>query len=149
MAERRINLIDSPELGRVTATEPNEDNGGLPAGLPMPRDPRLFDRDHPRVRVTRHGPDRYPFPVPNGWFIVATSAELRPGDVQALHYFDRDLRALRTEDGQPAARRPLAPTSARTWPSAAGSRAPASAARSTAGPSTAPTAAAPTSPTAT
>ena len=101
MAERRINLIDSPELGRVTATEPNEDNGGLPAGLPMPRDPRLFDRDHPRVRVTRHGPDRYPFPVPNGWFIVATSAELRPGDVRALHYFDRDLVLYRTEDGQP------------------------------------------------
>jgi phenylpropionate dioxygenase-like ring-hydroxylating dioxygenase large terminal subunit len=40
------------------------------------------------------GPDkstRYPFPVPNGWFAVAASNELAPGETKNAHYFGRDI----------------------------------------------------------
>jgi 3-ketosteroid 9alpha-monooxygenase subunit A len=43
---------------------------------------------------------RFPFPAyPNGWFRVAYSAELAPGDVKPLFYFGRDLVAFRDEQG--------------------------------------------------
>jgi len=72
----------------------------LPLGLPMPRNPDLVGQGARRVRVTQI--DRgYRFPVPNGWFIVSQSSELQPGDVRAIHYFDRDLVLYRTESGQP------------------------------------------------
>jgi nitrite reductase/ring-hydroxylating ferredoxin subunit len=51
-----------------------------------------------RVRTVE---ERYPFPIPNGWFIVATAAELAPSDVRAVHYFGRDLVVFRTEGGAP------------------------------------------------
>ena len=60
--------------------------------------------------MTHFGERRYPFPVPNGWFVVAEAADLAPGEVRALHYFDRDLVLYRTADGDaPGARRPLPP----------------------------------------
>jgi phenylpropionate dioxygenase-like ring-hydroxylating dioxygenase large terminal subunit len=37
---------------------------------------------------------------PTGWFQVAWSADLKIGEVQALHYFGRDLVAYRALDGQ-------------------------------------------------
>jgi nitrite reductase/ring-hydroxylating ferredoxin subunit len=94
-------VTDDVALGRLAATTPNDDNGGLPAGLPMPRDPGLLTDMSRRRRVTHFAGDRYPFGVPNGWFIVAESADLAPGDVRALHYFDRDLVLYRSEDGAP------------------------------------------------
>lgn len=42
---------------------------------------------------------RFPFPVPNGWFPVAASEELAPGDVRSVRYFERDLVVFRTEWG--------------------------------------------------
>ena len=58
----------------------------------MPRDPDLLDRRRPAAAGDAPSTgDRYPFPVPNGWFVVAESAGLAPGEVRALHYFDRDL----------------------------------------------------------
>jgi len=39
-------------------------------------------------------------PIPDGWFQVAYSDELEPGQVLPLKYFDRDLVLFRTEDGQ-------------------------------------------------
>jgi phenylpropionate dioxygenase-like ring-hydroxylating dioxygenase large terminal subunit len=46
---------------------------------------------------------RFPFPrYPNGWFQVATSAELTPAAVLPLKYFGRDLVLFRTEAGVPA-----------------------------------------------
>jgi phenylpropionate dioxygenase-like ring-hydroxylating dioxygenase large terminal subunit len=39
--------------------------------------------------------------MPNGWFAVARSDELRPGQVLPVHYFARDLVAFRSESGQP------------------------------------------------
>jgi nitrite reductase/ring-hydroxylating ferredoxin subunit len=42
---------------------------------------------------------RFPFPMPFGWFCVALAAELEPGGVRSLHYFDRDLVLWRDEGG--------------------------------------------------
>ncbi len=46
-------------------------------------------------------PGRFPFPVPDGWFAVATSAELAPGEVRAIRAFARDLVLFRTASGRP------------------------------------------------
>jgi nitrite reductase/ring-hydroxylating ferredoxin subunit len=70
------------------------------AGLPMPRNPALLDRETRRLRV-RTVADRFPFPIPNGWFVVATADAVGSSDVRALHYFGRDLVLYRTADGEP------------------------------------------------
>ena len=72
------------------------------AGFPMPRDPQaLVDRSRrPIVRApTRER--RFPFPVPNGWFIVAEARSLEPGQTAALHVFGRDVVLYRGADGTP------------------------------------------------
>jgi hypothetical protein len=46
----------------------------MPRDLARLRDPAL------RPRVLRNRTGRFPFPVPNGWFIVAASADLMPGE---------------------------------------------------------------------
>lgn len=47
-------------------------------------------------------PYRYPFsPYPTGWYLLAESSALAPGDVMPLRYFGRDLVLFRTESGQP------------------------------------------------
>lgn len=43
---------------------------------------------------------RFPFPVPNGWFVVGESRDLAVGDIQSLYAFGRDLVLFRTESGQ-------------------------------------------------
>ena len=42
----------------------------------------------------------FPFPLPNGWFQVAYSDELAPGQVEPLRYFAQDLVLYRTEGGR-------------------------------------------------
>jgi len=42
---------------------------------------------------------RFPFPIPTGWFAVAWSDELGPGDVRSLRSFARDLVLFRGQDG--------------------------------------------------
>jgi len=69
-------------------------------GLPMPHNPSLLDPQTPRLRV-RTVEDRFPFPIPNGWFVVACSDELAAGATAALHYFGRDLVLYRGESGTP------------------------------------------------
>jgi phenylpropionate dioxygenase-like ring-hydroxylating dioxygenase large terminal subunit len=71
------------------------------AGLPMPRDARMLFQPDLRPRALRDRRGRFPFPVPNGWFIVAASADLAPGDVRPLHYFGRELVLFRGMDGAP------------------------------------------------
>src|SRR5215469_5811020 len=71
------------------------------AGLPMPRDARMLFQPDLRPRVLRDRRGRFPFPVPNGWFIVAASADLAPGDVRPLYYFGRELVLFRGMDGAP------------------------------------------------
>jgi nitrite reductase/ring-hydroxylating ferredoxin subunit len=44
---------------------------------------------------------RFPFPdYPDGWFRVGYSAELKPGDVQPIKYFGRELVLFRSESGK-------------------------------------------------
>ncbi len=71
-------------------------------GFPMPRDPQaLIDRSRrPIVRSETKEP-RFPFPVPNGWFIVAQSRELVPGETTAFKVFGTDAVLFRGHDGKP------------------------------------------------
>src|SRR5690606_23921986 len=47
--------------------------------------------------------DRFPFTAyPSGWFVVATSEELVPGQLLSLRYFGRELVAFRGESGKPS-----------------------------------------------
>jgi len=44
---------------------------------------------------------RYPFaPFPTGWYLVAESTAVGPGDVMPMRWFGRDLVLYRTESGQ-------------------------------------------------
>ena len=84
----------------VGAVAPDVEGTWDGVGLPMPRNQALLDPSTPRLRV-RTVRDRFPFPLPNGWFIVAMADEIAPGEVQALHAFGRDLVLFRTESGEP------------------------------------------------
>jgi nitrite reductase/ring-hydroxylating ferredoxin subunit len=84
----------------ATRAFPGVDAAWDMVGMPMPRDPALLDPRTSRLRV-RRVTDRFPFPLPNGWFVVATPADLDNGQVRPLHYFGRDLVLYRTEDGHP------------------------------------------------
>jgi phenylpropionate dioxygenase-like ring-hydroxylating dioxygenase large terminal subunit len=44
--------------------------------------------------------ERFPHPIPYGWYFVGYCDELAPGDVRPLHYFGRDLVLFRNEDGK-------------------------------------------------
>jgi nitrite reductase/ring-hydroxylating ferredoxin subunit len=70
-------------------------------GLPMPRRPDTVHDLSLRTRVRRETGPRFPFPIPNGWFVVARADELAPGEVRSLFYFGRDLVLFRTADGTP------------------------------------------------
>jgi hypothetical protein len=119
----------------------------IPPGLPMPTDLEMVFDPSRRPRAARETRGRFPFPIPNGWFIVAASADIGPGDVTSLHYFGRDLVLFRGEDGRRICSTPTARTWAPTSASAAGSRRGASGARFTAGSSTVTAAGASTCPT--
>jgi phenylpropionate dioxygenase-like ring-hydroxylating dioxygenase large terminal subunit len=71
-------------------------------GFPMPRDAEaLGDRNRrPIVRTQKPGEKRFPFPVPDGWFVVAESRDLDPGETLALHVFGSDTVLFRTESGE-------------------------------------------------
>jgi phenylpropionate dioxygenase-like ring-hydroxylating dioxygenase large terminal subunit len=70
-------------------------------GMPMPRNRGLLNDLSQRPRVLRNYQGRFPFPVPNGWFVVATSADLGPGEVLPLYYFAKELVLYRGTDGTP------------------------------------------------
>ncbi len=47
---------------------------------------------------------RFPFPsLPHGWFAVALSSELAPGEVRTVHYFGQDIVLFRGTSGAVAA----------------------------------------------
>jgi phenylpropionate dioxygenase-like ring-hydroxylating dioxygenase large terminal subunit len=69
------------------------DHEGMPADLAITLDPS--------VRVRRPAANRFPFPIPNGWFVVAEAADVSPGDVRVLSYFGRELVLFGTEAGEP------------------------------------------------
>ena len=43
----------------------------------------------------------FPFPMPNGWFCVTRSHELKAGEVQSLKFCEKEVVAFRTESGAP------------------------------------------------
>ena len=55
-----------------------------------------------RVRIRREGAGekRFPFPIPNGWFVVDESRELAPGEHKNLYAFGKDLVLFRAESGE-------------------------------------------------
>ena len=63
--------------------------------------PRPADRHGPPVSALDVRSRPLPFPIPNGWFVVAEASEIGPGEVHALHAFDRDLVLYRAADGTP------------------------------------------------
>ena len=92
----------SPLTGRDPASSLTPQQIGKQfAGLPMPRNLSLLTEVADRPRVLSGGHKRFPFPVPNGWFIVAASTDLGPGEVMPLYCFGRDLVLFRTESGTP------------------------------------------------
>ena len=44
---------------------------------------------------------RYPMPMPFGWYAVSYADELAPGESRAVRYFNQDLVLFRTESGTP------------------------------------------------
>jgi phenylpropionate dioxygenase-like ring-hydroxylating dioxygenase large terminal subunit len=68
---------------------------------PIDPDPEALSDASRRTVVRREKGKRFPFPVPNGWFVVAESRELAPGEVKSLYAFGRDLVLFRTETGEP------------------------------------------------
>ena len=48
------------------------------------------------------GDDRASLPIPNGWFAVAKSEDLAPGDLERVRYFGRELVVFRTDGGEAA-----------------------------------------------
>lgn len=43
---------------------------------------------------------RFPFPIPHGWFHVAFDDEVGPGEIKPLRYFGRDLVMWRSDSGR-------------------------------------------------
>ena len=43
---------------------------------------------------------RYSLPIPYGWYGVAFSQDIKPGDVKALKYFGKEIVLFRTESGE-------------------------------------------------
>ena len=43
----------------------------------------------------------FPFPMPNGWFCITRSHELKVGEVKSLKFCEKDVVAFRTENGIP------------------------------------------------
>ncbi len=50
--------------------------------------------------MTIDGNRQTALPIPNGWFAIAWSKDLVPGDVQRARYFDEELVIFRTRSGQ-------------------------------------------------
>ena len=42
----------------------------------------------------------FPFPMPNGWFCISRSSEIKIGEVKALTFCEKDVVAFRTESGE-------------------------------------------------
>jgi phenylpropionate dioxygenase-like ring-hydroxylating dioxygenase large terminal subunit len=67
----------------------------------LPRRPDYISDAGLRPIVRRETTPRFPFPMPNGWFIVAASDDIAPLEVKPIFYFGRDLVLYRTREGEP------------------------------------------------
>ena len=48
-------------------------------------------------------------PYPSGWFAIAFSKDLSPGDLKTVHYFGKDIVLFRTDAGEAVAVEPFCP----------------------------------------
>jgi phenylpropionate dioxygenase-like ring-hydroxylating dioxygenase large terminal subunit len=93
--------IPAAQPAQASSNESMREIGQKFAGLPMPYDRQmLFDVER-RPRVLDEKKKRFPFPVPNGWFVVAEAKDLAPGEVMPFYAFAKDLVLYRTESGEP------------------------------------------------
>ena len=53
--------------------------------------------------------DRFPMPMPFGWFCIGYSDQLAVGEVRNIHYFARDMVLFRTESGKVGLSDPACP----------------------------------------
>ncbi len=53
--------------------------------------------------------NRFPMPIPFGWYCIAYSDELAVGEVRNVHYFDRDMVLFRTKSGRVGLTAPACP----------------------------------------
>lgn len=53
--------------------------------------------------------ERFPMPMPFGWFCIGHSDELAVGEVRNIHYFERDMVLFRTESGRVGLSAPACP----------------------------------------
>jgi phenylpropionate dioxygenase-like ring-hydroxylating dioxygenase large terminal subunit len=67
----------------------------------LPRRPDYIADAGARPRVRQESEPRFPFPMPNGWFIVSKADDLAPLEVKPLFCFGRDLVLYRTAGGEP------------------------------------------------
>ena len=51
-------------------------------------------------REVFEGGKRFPFPIPNGWFVMEESRNLAVGEMRSLHAFGKDLVLYRSETGE-------------------------------------------------
>ena len=51
--------------------------------------------------MARRDQEHTELPYPNGWFGVAFSRDLIPGEVKSVHYFGEDLVVFRNRSGEP------------------------------------------------
>ncbi|HWH31409.1 MAG TPA: Rieske 2Fe-2S domain-containing protein [Egibacteraceae bacterium] len=70
-------------------------------GLPMPKQASLLFEEDLRPRVIREHRGRWPFPIPNGWFIVAMSEDLPVEGVEPIYAFGKELVLFRDAFGAP------------------------------------------------
>jgi phenylpropionate dioxygenase-like ring-hydroxylating dioxygenase large terminal subunit len=86
---------------RGSGEAPDPVVGPMPRDVAMVLDPGL--RPHARHETARETGGRFPFPIPNGWFCVAYSHELAPGDTKPVFFFGRELVVFRTRPADGAA----------------------------------------------
>lgn len=85
-----VRTSDATGLDGALGADPD---AGMPRSAALVLDPAL------RPTVRREGGPRFPFPIPNGWFIVATSDDVSVGEILPVHYFAKDLVVFRTVGG--------------------------------------------------
>jgi phenylpropionate dioxygenase-like ring-hydroxylating dioxygenase large terminal subunit len=73
---------------------------GADVAAGMPRRPDYITDAGGRPRVRLESTPRFPFPMPNGWFILAKADEVAPLEVKPIFYFGRDLVVYRTAGGE-------------------------------------------------
>jgi Rieske [2Fe-2S] domain len=83
----------------TTASADMTELGASPAAG-MPRRPDYISDASGRPHIRHESQPRFPFPMPNGWFIVSKADEIAPLEVKPVYYFGRDLVLYRTAEGE-------------------------------------------------